>query len=293
MKILCLLLLLSPVAALAGENHLTLHFLPSPGRMDWNSPRSLAWTALKNRLSMRDRFMGHVFVDLKCSDKRELTGMRAGNFDYLNQLLWENRGLGVLFHSFEGRLESSSELAPEIEGLLKEGKVNFTRFLLNDGQCSRLTTYFREYRANKVDRYYGLANRPLYGEGAGCSAFAVSFLEVAEIMDEEMKDNWGNSINVPLELSGPPLRDEGINILKVMFSADSWALERETHRKLFFWDPDRMYHWTEEKLKGPLPARMKKLQLEKSLGLVLDMSEKPVPQKPIWRQHTDPTYQKK
>lgn len=286
-------MLLLPLPAVAGENHLTLHFLPSPAGLDWSSPQNLAWSALKNRLTFSKRFIGHVFVDLKCSDKRELAGMSSENFDYINQLFFQNRGLGILYHSFEGKLETTEELEPELTGLLKEGKVNFNRFLLNDAQCSRLMTYFSEYKQHKVGRYYGLANRPLYGEGAGCSAFGVSFLEVAEIMDEEMRDNWGNIINIPLEYAGPPLRNEGISIFKVLAGADSWALEKHPHRKLFFWDPDRMYRWTSDKLKGVVPARMKKMELEKAQGLVLDMTAKPVPPRPIWHQGQDPNNQKK
>lgn len=286
-----LALLSSPV--MAAESELTLYFIPSPLRMDWSSPANLAWSALKNRLSLQSRFMGHVFVELQCGGQRQLTGMVGKKFDYLNQLLVEGRGLGVLYHSFEGTLEDQTKVETEIKELLEEpGRMNFVSYKLNEAQCLRAQKYLSEYREKDVGRYYGLANRPLYGEGAGCSAFGASFMDVVGIMDVEIKDNWSQTVNIPLAFAGPPVQDQTVNLLKLMFNAQSWAKDNEPHKQLTFWSPDKMYDWVAHKVANPQTTKFSILERGKSKGIVVDKSYLPAPQGPIWQQHLDPSIKK-
>ncbi len=251
--------------------------------MDWSTPSMLAKSALVNRISMKPRFIGHVFVELKCGASHELTGMVGKNFDYLNQLLVEQKGLGILFHSFEGTLEEKEKIEPELKKFKDEGYSNFVSFLLNDGQCTRAMTYLKEYRKKNVGRHYGLANRPRMGEGAGCTAFGASFPDVLNILDQEMKEAWSLSINIPLEFAGPPLKEEGVSIFKIMFNAGEWAKENQKHQKLMFWDPDRMHRWV--KLKASKKVGDYKIVKDgKADGVVFDKKHFPVPMEPIWMQ---------
>lgn len=285
-KALYLLLTLIPLKLMAtSEPYLTLYFIPSPVGMDWSSPANLAWSALKNKISFQSRFMGHVFVEFQCGGKKELTGMVGSRFDYLNQLLINNRGLGILYHSFEGKLEEASDVEKEIAELSAEGKrLNFVTFKLNDGQCQRVASYLKEYREKNVGRYYGLANRPLHAEGAGCSAFGASFLEVAGVMDVDINDAWSQTVNIPLAFAGPPLKDQGVSLFKLMGNASSWAKEREPHQKLFFWSPDRMFDWVNKRLSNPEDKSFSVVELGKSKGLMFDRSHLPAPSGPIWQQ---------
>lgn len=266
---------------------MTLYFIPSPSGMDWSSPSALAWSALKNKISFQSRFMGHVFVELKCGEEREITGMVGQNFDYLRQLLINNRGLGILYHSFEGRLEDAIEIDQEIKELSASGeRLNFVSFNVNQNNCQRLMTYLKEYRGKNIGRYYGLSNRPLYGEGAGCSAFGASFVEVAGLMDTDIKAAWSNSVNIPLEFSGPPIKDEGVNLLKLMLNAGKWAAENEPHKKLFFWEPDRMFKWVNEQVAKPT-SQMTVTNIGKAKGIILEKSHIPAPEGAIFQQTLD------
>lgn len=269
-----------------AQNHLTLYFVPSPKGMDWSSPANLAWTALKNKISFKPRFMGHVFVEFQCGQNRELTGMVGKNFDYLRQLLINGRGLGILYHSFDGELEKKDDVDAELAEYFKTGYVNFSRYLLNDGQCARITEYLKVYRERNVGRYYGLANRPRHGEGAGCSAFGASFVDVAGVLDQDVQDAWSYSVNIPLEYAGPPLKDESVNLLKLMFNAGKWADNKEPHKKLFFWDPDKMYKWTKERVETQ-KGNYKVMNIQSAKGLVFDKTHLPAPGGPIWLQHTE------
>ncbi len=289
-KWMLLLTLLSSNLMAYTDQNLTLYFIPSPLGLDWSTPANIAMSALKNRLSFNSHFMGHVFVEVQCGSQREITGMVGENFDYLTQLLIHNRGLGILYHSFDGRLENKKDVDEEIKEFSLDGsRMNFVRYKLNQGQCLRAQTYLKEYREKNVGRYYGLANRPLHGEGAGCSAFGASFAEVTGVMDLDIKDAWSQVINIPLEFAGPPLKDEGVNLLKLMFSGGKWASENEPHQKLMFWSPDRMFDWVNQKIsKAQVEKQVSLMNIGKIPGIVIDKSHFPAPSGPIWRQQIDP-----
>lgn len=268
-------------------DHMTLYFIPSPVGLDWTTPKSLAWSALKNRLSFQSRFIGHVFVELQCGDRHELAGMTGVENNYVYELLVNKRGFGILYHGFDGRVEGKQEISEEItERLSKADRINFTRFKMNQGQCQRLLTYLDEYKEKNVGKFYGLFQRPLYGEGSGCSAFGASFLDVAGIMNDEFRNHWSNTVNIPLKYVGPPAREEKISLIDLMLNAGEWAKENEPHDVLTYWDPDRMYKWVQDKVSRAEEA-YPIMELDRVKGVILDVSELPVPSEPIWKQAPD------
>lgn len=293
-KWILLLTLISSNLMANNETNLTLYFIPSPKGLDWSTPSKIAMSALMNKLTFQSHFMGHVFVELNCEKEKQVTGMIGKNFDYLTQLLVNGRGLGILYHSFDGHLEHKEDVEKEIVELSAEdNRMNFVRFTLNEGQCNRALTYLKEYRENNVGRYYGLANRPLYGEGAGCSAFGASFAEVVGVLDTDLKDAWSQTILIPLAFAGPPLKEEGVNLLKLILNGSSWATEKEAHQKLMFWSPDLMFDWVKSKIaKAGVEKTFTLAKVGKTQGVVFDKSHFPAPSGPIWQQHLDPNLKK-
>jgi hypothetical protein len=286
-KILLTLLLSSPVFA----NELTLYVIPSPLGIDWSSPKTLFITAAKNKLSFKPHFMGHMWMELKCGAETELTGMIGDRPDFINQVVFQGRGLGVLFYSFPGRLETKADIEQEREKYFKEGGMNFVRFSLNEGQCKRASQYISEYRKNNVGRHYGLVNRPRHGEGAGCSAFAVSFPDVLSVLDQDMKEGWSDQVNIPLELAGPPVKEETVSVFK-LFGAERWATGEEKHEVLRFWNPDKIHSWINAKIAKPMNG-YSVTKIQNVSGVVFDKAYLPVPVEPIWQQQIDPANKKK
>jgi hypothetical protein len=286
-KLIFTFLFLSTQAFSSTPSELGLYFIPSPFGIDWATPSSLAMTAAKNKFSFKSHFMGHVWVEIKCGDKHELTGMVAARPDYLNQILIQQRGLGVLYHSFEGRLETKSDIEAERKELYQEGRINFVKFNLNPSQCNRVFQYATEYRKQNVGRYYGLANRPRWGEGSGCSAFGASFVDVLNILDHDMKLSWSQSVKIPLELAGPPVREETVSIFKILTHSKSWAKDNEPHKLLTFWDPDLMYKWVNKKI-SQKQAGYSIEKIANAQGVVFDKAYFPTPEEPIWQQQLDP-----
>jgi hypothetical protein len=265
------LLLFLALSSSVSADSLIIKVFPPPKAIDWSTPQSFMSSTIWGRMSLEKFPMGHSFVEIKCGDKStHLSEVRKLN-DSLRQFLFAGSGLGILFHSYEGELLQGEEALKD----QKERKLATVEFKLNPPQCKRLTNYLEEYQKFNVGKHYGPALRPLYGEGSSSSSFAASFLEVLNLMDMDLKAAWTTTVNVPMDLSGPPLREEGINILKVYFLADSWAKENEPHRKLNFYDPEKMYLW------------MKNLK-----NSVVDKSYLPASQGHFWLQFTDPQYRK-
>ncbi len=285
-KLIFTLLILSLEAFASAPSELSLYFIPSPFGIDWSTPSSLAMTAAKNKFSFKSHFMGHVWVEIKCENGEELTGMVAAKPDYLYQILIEQRGLGVLYHSFDGRLEDKKDIEIEKQELFKEGRINFVKFILNKKQCERALGYATEYRKFNVGRHYGLANRPRWGEGAGCSAFGASFVDVLNILDHEMKQSWSQTVNIPLELAGPPVKEETVSLYKILTHSKSWAKDNEPHKSLTFWDPDLMFKWVNKKVTQK-QAGYSIEKIENAQGIVFDKSHFPTPEEPIWQQRLD------
>jgi hypothetical protein len=100
-------------------------------------------------------------------------------------------------------------------------------------------------------------------------------------MDQEMIDAWSMSVNIPLEYAGPPLRKERVNLFNLMLHAGKWADETDAHTKLFFWDPDRMFAWTEGK-SACTDSMHEVCTIGKTRGIVVDKSDCPVPEGPVW-----------
>jgi len=114
---------------------------------------------------------------------------------------------------------------------------------------------------------YGFPCEPRRKEGAGCTAFAMSFLEIAGLLRPEFK-SWQQKILVSQNLIGR--HEQGVSVTETLTSRESrqWGAA-ETARELHFWDPDLMFQWT-------------KIYKRRSPEMVIDARTTPVPTEPIW-----------
>jgi hypothetical protein len=226
------------------SHELVLFFYPSPG-LNWRNPKALTFTTVRNKLLGRERGIGHVSVMIRTPTAFTLTGMTQlfGN-EGRREVLFGGYGLGILLHNFRGALEDGTKLVPElVKRSHAPGKLSYLRVAVNEPITARLFRYLAEYRKNGYERCYGMRNRPLYGEGGGCSAFAASFLETGGVLREEFRREWTRTFNIPRGLIGGPITGQKVSVLEVLRRADRWAREDEPHEKGFFWDPDLMHSW--------------------------------------------------
>lgn len=269
---------------------LTIYFIPSPKRLNWTTPTTLARTILTNKLSRKRRFMGHVNVELEFSENGEkkhfLTGMVAAKLNAVPLLLKEKAGLGILFHSFKGRLENKEELLPELTQYMKEGNesINFIEFDINLEAAKRVETYLKLFKAKKLDNYYGLFNSPLHAEGAGCSAFGASVLDVAGLLSDDHRNSWTRCFKVPHKLAGRPLNESKTSFFNLLFRSHKWSDGKDPFTEIFFWDPDLMHAWVEKNIQRESSEVISK---NNSKGLHFNCTKFAVPTGPIFKHIED------
>src|SRR5690606_23818098 len=131
----------------------------------------------------------------------------------------------------------------------------------------------------------------LAGEGGGCSAFAVSFLQAAKIAPKEHLKHWSGEVWVPKKYIGPhnsklytaanqelyPNTEGGDDIKLFKFLLKSkktaWATPFDPQsRRLQFFDPDMVYHWIEKKAKSwTKEAAYDYRRFQKSYDIVFDL----------------------
>jgi hypothetical protein len=276
-----------------AENFLTLFFIPSPYPIDWSNPQNLLKSQIQNQFSGKERKLGHVNVHLSCQNESdELTGMSSSNLNSKTQLIFHGAGMGILWHSFAGKVEDKTDLMQELPQYIDEKRLSFLKIKISQSNCQKLKKYLKEYRENNVGRNYGLYNRPRYGEGAGCSAFGASFLDIAQILGDESKI-WMSEILVPEKLLGPPIRDRYVGLWEV-YAAQKWADPSEPHEKIVFWEPDKMHQWLIQTraaiAQSPTGAKFQIKDIAGAPGLFIDLSFVEAQDSPIWIQARDDRY---
>lgn len=271
---------------------LTLYFIPSPYGISWDTPAQVARTTIRNQLTFKDRKIGHVSIEIKCHATEStkainfFTGMTGDISPSKRLIIKDGIGLGMLFYNYEGRLENSDQLKEEMIEKSKSGRMNFLTFKINSENCRRLAQYVEEFKTKGFDRYYGLPNRPRHGEGSGCTAFGMSFLEIAGLMEEDFKKSWSHYLRVPEEYIGTPIGKNPVNIVSLALPLRNtrWANANEPHREIFFWDPDKMFEWVNDKFHNKSQHKeFEFTELNNAKGIILDRTKVNAPKEPLFK----------
>jgi len=276
----------------AGAQELILYSMCPPRSLDWSSPRGLALGAIGNQFTFIHRdhkhAIGHVFVELKNGDEREMAGSVPtgdSNSDK-NMIFKDGFCLGILFADIKGRLETAVDLDPQIPDRYKSGRIAFISFKLSAENYTRVKTYLSEYRRRGYDRIYNGLNRPREGLGAGCSGFGVSCIEVAGLLHPVWKDVWAQHVLVPMDLIGGPIGGGKKVFIGKAITRGRWANEKESNRRLDLYDPDLIYKWVHaawKKESAKPTGNVRLLQRGKALGLEYDCTRVPTPTEPIFQ----------
>jgi hypothetical protein len=278
----------------AHSDELTVYFIPSPSGIDWSTPRSMIQDVLVAQVGGKAHSIGHVNIRIDCPTlgRTVLTGMTSeGNTEERELLFERGYGLGILFHTFLGRLDRENEIEPDLRAMARERRLTSVRFAISTPTCARLLEFYDGFVARGDHLKYGLPNRPRYGEGAGCSAFGASFIELAGLMNDEFRAFWSLQKRVPAALVGGPMTGERVTVLDLLNSGKNsrWALPHlEKGWDLFFWDPDRMDAWVRDTWtrESRAPENMRRYQPGTDFGgpsLFVDARRVPTPQDPIWK----------
>jgi len=282
----------------AHSDQITLHFIKAPSPTRWTTPRSLTLSALRNQVarvpSGQRHSIGHVYAELECGSRHHFSGVTStGNTEERRAIFLEGYGLGVVLKNYAGKFDTEDYIQRDLNSMFETGRSNLVRFKISPRTCSRLETYLKEYEERGYHHIYaGLNARPLRGESSGCSAFGMSFLELAGLQDPEFESNWKTYRILPRKLVGGPLTGKKVSLIKILRQIPSRWDSNLTQGgfPVDFWDPEKMHGWTElaarDLMSGanrrfPWPASL--IRVQKSVGVVFDATQVPTPEGPIFQ----------
>lgn len=285
---LCLVLLMSYVNVSAQE--LTIYTLPSPKGINWKSPRRLVLSYIRNAMApghdkQPKHSLGHVIIELKDSNHYALVGSTAMSSSYMtHKVMHRGWAAGVLFATVDGKIEEADINAPELAIRMQTGEMAFIHYKVNQVVFDRLWQYLQEYIDKGYGKYYNGKNDPRSGRGAGCSAFAYSFIEIGGL--NGLVDESGWQVHIPIQeslIGGPEADDRRVSILK-LFLTGKWAnIKRRPYRELNLYEPTYIYkqinrQWASARDTGSLH----RVLYGKAHGLYIDATNMPVPNEPVW-----------
>ncbi|AHZ84367.1 hypothetical protein Bb109J_c1675 [Bdellovibrio bacteriovorus] len=249
--LLIFLLLLFPPQSFADHLDLLIYRAPEP--LNWQSPGRLVRSMTRNLNAKVDgkdypHPISHVNIRLQCGRERPVyRGMTSikSNGAYLWDFLVKGVSLDTMLINQTGRSYSEQEILSWLKPLIEKGYARQFRLILNSDQCARLRRYVDLYHTTGlINIYGGLRSDPLLGQGAGCSAFAVSFLRILGLDSENLRKAWQRKLRIPLELLSVKHERARISFLGYLRGQDRpWASTHEEHIVLNFWDPEKMFHW--------------------------------------------------
>jgi hypothetical protein len=235
------LLLLAVTSAHAAE--FLLYAIKSPKLLDWTTPRSLISTTLRGAIGGGSHQIGHVFVGFKCDGEAEvLSGMTNGpGFNSRTNLLKKKHGMSVLIQDNVGRLQLTEEVQKDIIKLSTGKRMSAMRMEISNYQCLRMKEWYREYSLRSPIIYGGVDKRPLNGEGAGCSAYSMSFFQYADLDFADFNKRFEQTIYVPNELLGSDTFKVGLGT--IYGNRKKLAVPAADALEVKLYDPNTMYLW--------------------------------------------------
>lgn len=179
----------SSAAAITEAGEFQLIVVPPAQALDWSTPNALAQSAVVSEAFAKVQKwtgvvthphpVGHVHVRMDCGDVTiPLTGQTGAGSDFTGAL----DGLGSMFHTFPGALDSTADVEPDVRRRFETGNVTMMTFKITMDQCRHLRGFFDEYVNSGAVKNYGGQYRPRRMEGGGCTAFGTSFLEVGGLL---------------------------------------------------------------------------------------------------------------
>lgn len=270
---------------------LTIYTIPAPHEMHWESPGKLVFSYLRNFLT-RSSYgkyrhpIGHMMVELKDSSRHVIAGVRAvKNSGMTRKVLFNGFGLGILFEKIEGKLDETDINLPDIQRRSKNGDIAFLEFRISQPVFDRLWTYYNEYKEKGYHKLYNGLNHPLEGEGAGCSAFAFSFLEAAGLLDMIPPEICLIDRPAPgslVHLSGK--NEARVSLFKLLLSR-SWSAENDPQAPHYTtYEPTWLFNWITRNFTDiPVQGKVQQTWLMKAPGILIDCRDHTVPSGPVWK----------
>lgn len=251
-KIFVLSLLFSSLQANSAE--ITLYAINSPSRLNWSSPKSLFLSTIKSYarlgrgIGSRHK-IGHAYIGFKCDGQNEvLSGMTSGpGFSAKTNLFKKKVGLSVILMDNPGAFQTHEKVLKDINNFTETKRINALKVQITNEECLKLQDWYVEYSSSEKFIYGGVDKRPLTGEGAGCTAYAMSFFEYANIDFDFFNEKFLRTIYMPNELMGGELgENKEVPIKHLLKNKTNLSLESESALRVDLYDANDMFHWIQD-----------------------------------------------
>jgi len=227
-----------------------------------------------------------MLVELKDSTHHVIAGVSAVKHSGMTRkVLFKGYGLGILFEKIQGMLEETEINSPEIQRRSKNGDIAFLQFRISQPVFDRLWTYYNEYKGKGYYKLYNGLNHPLEGEGAGCSAFAFSFLEAGGLLEMIPPEICLIDRPAPGSLVHLPGKNEPrVSLFKLLLSRN-WSPENDPEAPHYTtYEPTWLFNWIRQNHAFiPATGKVQQTMLDKAPGMLIDCREAAVPTGPIWK----------
>jgi hypothetical protein len=274
-------------------NSISIVFIRADAPLDWSSPARVTSTALANYLAWaRPAFshpIGHALVHIRCAEpggannRHVWAGVTGGGTkEDLHRLVFGGEGLGILTASFHGRMMEKTEVLRERRYHRSSDRAQRIRFLVSESTCARTLAYYDEFIRAELYRDFGLTKRPRWREGAGCTTFVVSLLEIAGV--KAPLAAWSRSVRLPAALVGERGRTVGLFELLYSKAAERWAEAPERGVTIGFVDVSKAESWIRTmRAAGDTAAASNAFGAQATFddeGLIVDARDAPTPAEP-------------
>ncbi|MFO0664520.1 MAG: hypothetical protein U0174_11245 [Polyangiaceae bacterium] len=266
-------------AAKVFDNEFTLYAIAAPKLvgLSWKSPGALARRVLANEGLGASNAIGHVQIGIDCAATATKpavhieTGQSNVGDDFRKMVMGEKAGLGVMFRTIPGELQTAEDALATLDKQFGKGRATFVRNGVSSETCHALVDYVREYQARGVYKNYGFV-RPSYQEGSGCSAFGMSAVKLANLLEPYMENEWKFDVKIPMSLIGGTTNPGNrVGVLRLLLLGRPWAREGEPHLRLNGWDPTLMYKSIQQRAREGIANGSVTVQARgRSLGIVVD-----------------------
>lgn len=243
-------LLLLVTQAYAAE--VTLYAINSPHPLNWSTPRSLLDTTIRSsinptRQGRSNHTIGHAYIGVKCDGEAEIiSGMTSGKgFTSRNNLLKNGHGFSSILQDNPGHFQDHAESLKDVDFFSFQGdRTSVMKVIVSNETCLKAKQWYTDFAAREVFIYGGLMRRPLTGEGSGCSAYVMSFLEVADVDYAFFNKIFEQTIYIPNSLLGGGVYGTNkVSLGTIRSNRTPLATPAENTLKVDFYDPNRMYYW--------------------------------------------------
>lgn|GEM_PF-769777 len=295
-KTVCLFcLLIFSFSALAADQ-VSLIIINSPKGINWKSPWGLTVSTINNSLlkfkNKRVFGISHVFINVKCDSlgKDIYRGMTSATDTEERELLLKKKyGLGLMFHGYAGKLEKEDIILRDLTPYSGNDRIAKLTTIISPEACERMLTYVDDYEARGFGKMYsGLQADPLKGGGSSCSAFGVSFLEVAGLLEKEYFTDWREHLYIPKCFIGGPLTGNKVPVTRLLFRPGAKWSNKEPNIELYAWNPEKMHAWVgriyDAAQKGKYAKNLVDIKhVGKTKEIIFDKTSYPTPTGNYWK----------